>query len=234
MIRNIKLYFYFLLASIKRTLEYRVDCLIGMFSQISYQIIELIFIWIVFQNTDTISGWNFEHLLLLYGTMMLSISVTEVFFDSTYDVGRRLIKKGKFDTILLRPVHPLISVLGGSQSSTALGYIILSIILIIVMLIKLQISISFLLIFKILYFGLLGGLIIGGLQTIFSITGFWTYKSNEVVWSIFQMHKLAEYPIDIYNKFIKFLITAIFPFAFASYFPTLEYLEQINTGLIFI
>ena len=184
MIRNIKLYFYFLLASIKRTLEYRVDCLIGMFSQISYQIIELIFIWIVFQNTDTISGWNFEHLLLLYGTMMLSISVTEVFFDSTYDVGRRLIKKGKFDTILLRPVHPLISVLGGSQSSTALGYIILSIILIIVMLIKLQISIRFLLIFKILYFGLLGGLIIGGLQTIFSITGFWTYKSNEVVWSI--------------------------------------------------
>lgn len=148
MVRNIKIYFSFLGASLKRMLEYRVDCIVGMISQIAYQIIELIFIWIIFQNTDTIAGWTFEHLLLLYGTMMLSLSVTDLLFDSTYDIGRKLIRKGKFDTILLRPVHPLISVLGESQTSTALGYIVLSIILIISMLIKLQIRNYYILSFK--------------------------------------------------------------------------------------
>ena len=111
MLRNVRIYFSFLGASLKKLLEYRADCLIGIISQISYQIIELIFIWIIFQNTDNIAGWTFEHLLLFYGVMMLSISVLDLLFDSTYEIGRTLIRKGKFDTILLRPVHPLISVL---------------------------------------------------------------------------------------------------------------------------
>lgn len=234
MIRNIKLYASFLVASLKRIMEYRVDYLVGMVSQISFQIIELIFIWIVFQNTDNIAGWTFEHLLLLYGVMMLSISVTELLFDSTYDIGNRLIRKGKFDTILLRPVHPLISVLGESESSTVFGYLVLSIVLIVSMLIKLQVSVTFFLVVKILYFGILGGLIIGGLQTIFSIAGFWTYKSNEVVWSVFQLHKLAEYPIEIYNKFVRVLITFILPFAFVSYYPTLDYLGANYNYLLFV
>lgn len=234
MLKNIKIYFSFLGASLKKMLEYRVDCLVGMISQIAFQIIELIFIWIIFQNTDNIAGWNFEQLLLLYGVMMLSISVTDLLFDSTYDIGKRLIRKGKFDTILLRPVHPLISVLGESEASTALGYIVLSTVLIVTMLIKIHISITIMLVLKILYLGILGGIIIGGIQTIFSIAGFWTYKSNEIVWSVFQLHKLAEYPIEIYNKFIRILITIILPFAFASYYPTLDYLYGGQSNIIFI
>ncbi len=234
MIRNIKLYVSFLVASLKRMMVYRVDCLVGMVSQIAFQIIELIFIWIIFQNTDNIAGWNFEHLLLLYGVMMLSVSINDLLFDSTYAIGKKLIRKGKFDTILLRPVHPLISVLGESETSTALGYMVLSIVLIISMLTKLQITITVYLIIKILYFGILGGLIMGGIQTIFSIAGFWTYKSNEVVWSVFQLHKLAEYPIEIYNKFIRILITFILPFAFTAYYPTLDYLGLSESNLIYI
>lgn len=233
-VRNIKIYLSFFGASLKRMMEYRVDFIVGMISQFAYQAIELIFIWIIFQNTDNIAGWTFEHLLLLYGVMMLSLSVTELFFDNTYDVGRRLIRKGKFDTILLRPVHPLISVLGESEGNSQLGYLIIALILIISMLIKLEITITFTLILKILFFGIVGGCIIGGVQTIFSIAGFWTYKSNEVVWSAFQLHKLAEYPIEIYNKFVKTIITMIFPFAFASYYPTLNYLNYEGGNLAYL
>lgn len=111
MIRNIKIYCSFLGASIKKMIEYRADCLIGVFSQIAFQVIELIFIWIIFQNTESIAGWTFEHLLLFYGVMLFSISVVDLLFDSTYELGRIYIRKGKFDTILLRPVHPLISIL---------------------------------------------------------------------------------------------------------------------------
>lgn len=233
-IKNIKLYGSFLVASLKRMMEYRVDCLVGMVSQIAFQIIELIFIWVIFQNTDNIAGWSFEHLLLLYGVMMLSVSINDLLFDSTYDIGNRLIKKGKFDTILLRPVHPLISVLGESQTSTALGYMVLSVVLIVTMLIKLQITITIFLIIKILYFGILGGLILGGIQTIFSVAGFWIYKSNEVVWSVFQLHKLAQYPIEIYNKFVRIILTFLLPFAFTAYYPTLDYLGVSESKLIYV
>lgn len=111
MIRNLKIYFSFFGASLKKMLVYRMDCLIGLISQVAFQIIELLFIWIIFQNTDNIAGWTFEHLLLFYGVMMLSVSILDLFFDATYEVGRVLIRKGKFDTVLLRPVHPLVSIL---------------------------------------------------------------------------------------------------------------------------
>lgn len=234
MIRNISIYFSFLKASLQKMLVYRVDCIVGMVSQILYQAIELLFIWIIFQNTDTIAGWNFNELLLLYGVMMLSVAVTDLLFDSTYGIGKRLIKNGKFDTILLRPVHPLISILGESQTSTALGYIVIAIVLIVVTLMNLNVAITAFFVLKILYFGILGGIIIGGIQTIFSITGFWTYKSNEVVWSVFQLHKLAEYPIEIYNRFIRVIITIIIPFACVAYYPTLNYLNIGQSKMAYI
>ncbi len=59
MLRNIKIYISFLGASLKRMMEYRVDYLVGMFSQIAFQTIELIFIWIIFQNTDAIARMEF-------------------------------------------------------------------------------------------------------------------------------------------------------------------------------
>ena len=70
-------------------------------------------------------------------------------------------------------------------------------------------------------------------MTIFSITSFWTYRSNEVIWSAFRIYTFAQYPIDIYNKFIKILITFILPFAFVAYYPTMSYLG-FNNYMIYL
>ena len=68
---NIKLYLSFFVASLKELLIYRIDCLTGIISQIVTQAVEVIFIWITFQNTDNLSGWNFKQVLLLYGTTLI-------------------------------------------------------------------------------------------------------------------------------------------------------------------
>lgn len=92
------------------------------------------------------------------------------------------------------------------------------------MLIELSIPITFFLILKIVVFSIIGAAITGAILTIFSISSFWTYKSNEVIWTFYRMHTFAQYPIDIYNGFIKILITVILPFAFVAYYPTMNYL----------
>ena len=94
----------------------------------------------------------------------------------------------------------------------------------IIMLIKLSIPITFILIVKILFFSIIGAAIIGAINTICSISSFWTYRSNEVIWSFDRIYTFAQYPIDIYSSFIKILITYILPFAFVAYYPSLAYL----------
>lgn len=221
---NISLYFSFLKASLKEMLIYRLDCIVGMISQIVTQLVEIIFIWIVFQNTDSLAGWNFRQILLLYGVTLISIGISDFCFDALYDIGPKYIRNGEFDKILLRPVHPLVSIVGSSKEFTAFGYFVLGLFLTITMLIKLMIPITIILILKIIFFSIVGAAIIGAICTILSITSFWTYRSNEVIWSFYRVYTFAQYPLDIYNKFIKLLITAILPFAFVAYYPSMNYL----------
>lgn len=221
---NISLYFSFLKASLKEMLIYRLDCIVGMISQIVTQLVEIIFIWIVFQNTDSLVGWDFRQILLLYGVTLISIAISGFCFDALYTIGPKYIKNGEFDEVLLRPVHPLISIIGSSKEFTSLGYLGLGLFLTITMLIELMIPITILLVLKIIFFSIVGAGIIGAVNTIFSISSFWTYRSNEVIWSFYRVYTFAQYPIDIYNKFIKFLITAILPFVFVAYYPAMNYL----------
>ena len=230
---NVKLYFSFLKASLKEMLIYRLDCIVGMVSQIVTQLVEIIFIWIVFQNTENLAGWNFMQVLLLYGITLISVGISDFCFDALYDIGPKYIREGDFDKIMLRPVHPLISIIGASKEFTALGYFGLGLAMTITMLIKLAIPITAILILKIVFFIIFGAAIIGAINTIFSIASFWTYRSNEIIWSFYRTYTFAQYPIDIYNKFIKVLITVILPFAFVAYYPTMDYLG-INTYMIYL
>lgn len=232
-IYNISLYLSLLKVSLKEILIYRIDCIVGIFSQLIVQLVSLVFMFVVFQNTENIAGWNFKQILLLFGVTRIAIGISGYCFDGLYDIGPKYIKSGEFDKILLRPVHPLISIIGDSREFVSIADVILGLILTICMLIQLSIPITALLIIKILFFSIIGALIIGAINTIFSISSFWTYRSNEVIWSFYRMYTFTEYPITIYNKFIRILITIILPFAFVAYYPTMAYLG-FNSYLIYL
>ena len=230
---NISLYFSFLKISLKEILIYRIDCIVGILSQFVVQLVSLIFIFIVFSHTNNIAGWNFYQILLLYGVTRIPIGIAGYCFDGLYDIGPKYIRNGDFDKILLRPVHPLISIIGSSREFVAIADLFIGIGISVFMLVKLSIPITVFLILKILFFSLVGAFIIGAINTIFSISSFWTYRSNEVIWSFYRMYTFTEYPITIYNKFIRILITVILPFAFVAYYPTMAYLG-FNMYMIYL
>lgn len=233
LLHNMSLYFSFLKIALKEILIYRVDCIVGIFAQLVVQLVSLIFMFVVFQNTENIAGWNFQQILLLYGITRISIGISGYCFDGLYDIGPKYIKNGDFDKILLRPVHPLISIIGASREFVSIADLFIGLGITIAMLIQLSIPITAILIIKILFFSIIGALIIGAINTILSISSFWTYRSNEVIWSFYRMYTFTEYPITIYNTFIRVLITIILPFAFVAYYPTMAYLG-LNTYMIYI
>ncbi len=233
-IYNIKLYCLMFIASIKSMAEYRVDFLVGMISQILYELIEIIFIIIVFRNTNTINGWTFYEVLLICGLLNIALGYVDLFFDEMYDVGPRYIKDGSFDLIMLRPIHPIISIMSKSQSLTAFGYIVIGLAMSILSLIKLNIVINIQTILFLLFITLIGGIIIGAIITILCVTSFWVMDSNEIMWSAFTMYKFSEYPLSVYNNFIKFVLIFILPFAFVSFFPAAYLLNRDYGYLSFI
>lgn len=222
-IYNIKLYFMMFIASIKSMVEYRVDFIVGMISQILYELIEIIFIIIVFKNTNSINGWNFYEVLLLFGLLNIALGYVDLLFDEMYEVGPHYIKDGSFDLILLRPIHPIISIMSKSQSLTAFGYIVIGLTVSIISLIKLNIIINLQTILFILFITLIGGIIIGAIITILCVTSFWVMDSNEIMWSAFTMYKFSEYPLSVYNNFIKFILVFILPLHLYHFFQQVIY-----------
>ncbi len=90
-LQNASIYFSFFIASLKEMLIYRLDCIVGVFSQLLTQSVELIFLYITFQNTELLAGWNFNQVLLLYGITMLSVGIADMAFDALYDIGPKYI-----------------------------------------------------------------------------------------------------------------------------------------------
>ena len=230
-LHNIKLYFMMFIASVKSIVEYRVDFIVGTISQIFYELIELIFVIIIFRNTNSINGWTFYEVLLLCGLLNIALGYVDLLFDEMYEVGPHYIKDGAFDLILLRPIHPIISIMSKSQSLTAYGYIIIGMFMSIFSLIKLNVIINIWTILFILFITLIGGIIIGAIITILCVTSFWIMDSNEIMWSAFTMYRFSEYPLSVYNNFIKFILIFILPFAFVSFFPA-SYLLGRNWGTL--
>ena len=83
---NISLYLSFLKISLKEILIYRLDCIVGIISQLIVQAVSLIFIFIVFQNTENIAGWNFRQILLLYGVTRIAVGISAYCFDGLSDI----------------------------------------------------------------------------------------------------------------------------------------------------
>lgn len=233
-IYNIKLYFMMFIASMKSMAEYRVDFIVGMISQIFYELIEVIFVIIVFRNSNTINGWNFYEVLLLCGLMNVALGYVDLLFDEMYAVGPHYIKDGTFDLIMLRPIHPIISIMSKSQSLTAFGYVVIGLAMSIYAIIKLNIAIHLSTILFLIFMTFIGGMIIGAILTILCVTSVWIMDSNEVMWSAFTMYKFAEYPLSIYSKMIQFILIFILPFSFVSFFPASYLLGKSGGVFAFI
>ena len=70
--------------NIKSKLEYKADFLIGFFTNIPLQIVEFLFIWVIFQNISSLNGWSFYEMSLIYGIMITCKGLADMFFDNLY------------------------------------------------------------------------------------------------------------------------------------------------------
>lgn len=229
-----KMYLKMFQASIKSLAEYRVDFFVGLVSQLLYELIQIVFVIIVFQNTETIQGWNFYEVLLLCGLLNVSMGYVDFFFEEMYEVGPHYMKDGTFDILLLRPIHPLLSIMANSRSLTSLGNILLGLFLCGYSLFHLHIPITLSTILFLLFITFIGGMIIGAIITLLCVSSFWVWDSNEIMWSAFQFHRFAQYPLTIYNSIIKFILIVVTPFAFVSFFPASFLLGRDYGTLSFI
>jgi ABC-2 type transport system permease protein len=77
-----------------------------------------------------------------------------------------------------------------------------------------------------------GALIDLGLNLIISTAAFWVVKVDALRWIFVQLEQeFTRYPLSIYSRGVRILLTFVFPFAFMNYFPATYFLHKHEGAL---
>jgi len=231
--RHLKILAYYFSQYLKARLAYPGDFFIALFTSFIATITSFGFLYILFNRVSSLQGWSFEELLFIYGFALICLGVFNVLSMNLYEFGERYIMEGRFDQILLRPLHSLFQVLFEAFRIESLQEVFTGLTVVGYAWYKLQLPVTLvdLILFPIMI--TCGVVIYLSVFVILSSLSFWFEDRVGVSPPIFNMIPFGRYPITIYNSFLQFLLSWIIPFAFASFYPTTYFLGRNEFGLFF-
>ncbi|MDI6703255.1 MAG: ABC-2 family transporter protein [bacterium] len=220
------LYLCFISQHLKKIFEYRLSFFIGIIPFILLQLSAIVVIWVIFKKVPHIAGFSFDEVLFVYGLGIVCYAFGRMVFSNLNNFGYRYIIKGELDAILTKPINPLFHILATDFSEKEIGELFVGIILIIKSIIGLKIHFGILELLALLYFLLNGIIIYGSINLIAVIICFWTKDIQGLTSPIMRIQEFSQYPVTIYGKAIRFVITWIIPFAFISFFPAVFFIRK--------
>lgn len=204
---------------LKTAMQYKFNMFLLSFSSSLVSISEIISVWLLFQNFNSVGYWGFYETALMFGIVTFSFAIVETFARG-FDEFSTIIKEGTLDRLLVRPVNIYKQIFGSKIEFSRLGRAILGLVVSIIAIIKLNVEWTLAKILVLIATFICACLIIFGLIlfiagiTVFSVESLeflniLTYGSKE----------LCFYPINIYNKWLARIFTFVIPVACFNYLP---------------
>jgi ABC-2 type transport system permease protein len=182
---------------------------------------------LIYNSGASFPGWNFYEVLLIQSIFMLSLGFAYVLFSNVLWSTMQYIREGSFEVVLLRPLNPLFFLIATNFDTGSFGLLIGGA----VMFGMAITHTGFLSLAAILQFLLLfaaGFAVMTGFQMIMAAISFkWVGNSRlpEILDSILTFGK---YPVSIFPKSIKTIITFIIPAGMIGFFPASALLGRLE------
>jgi len=213
----------------KTRLTYRADFWIEVLSDLLFQGMNLIVILIAFQYTPTLGGWSEAEVVFVYGYFMVPYGIFGCFFN-TWNFTERYIVKGEMDRVLTRPAHNLFQVLLENMDPPSLFGSVVGLVVMGISWSQLGLTFSVLDLLMLVLLTAGSVLVYCGVYTIITALSFYSDAPTGIGPLIFNIQNYGRYPVNIYNKLMRFLLTWVIPFAFVGIYPAAYFLERRDEG----
>lgn len=224
---SLSLYMSLLRAAVLSRMAYRADFFMGIFGVFVLNGATLGTSWILLQRFHTLHGWTFWQIVFLYNLWLLGHSIRSIFFRQVSQLEEHVIQ-GTFDQFLTKPASPLLLFLGREVHYLGVGDMLLSATMLVLSYHQLHLHWSageFLWFFVVV---LSAAAVEVTLVLILSCSAFFTARSQAFVQAAtqFSFNLVQQYPLDMFNRPIRLIVTYILPFAFMNYYPSLYLLGK--------
>ncbi|MCM3761515.1 ABC-2 family transporter protein [Alkalihalobacillus oceani] len=221
----LSIFFQYASQYLKTRLTYRVDTVVEIFSDLLFQAVNFVFILVVFGHTTLLSGWNREEIIFIYGFFLVPYAFFSAFFN-IWDFNERYIVKGEFDRVLTRPIYSLFQIIMERMELESLFGVITGIV--IMLYAGSSLDLSFAWYDALVFVAMVGGgtLIYAGIFISIASISFWSDSRTDIMPMMYNIGNYGRYPVDIYHRVIRFVLTWILPFAFVGVYPAAYFLER--------
>jgi len=212
------------------TLEYRENFLLWSVFTVVYHGSAIAVLWIVLRAFPEMNGWNFREMAFLYALWMLAHALHNTFFHAVEDVPER-IREGDFDRVMVRPLDALFQVIA-TPGQVFPDELILAIVYFAAATwyARIHVDLAFVAFVPPIVAG--GALIDLALNLIVATVAFWFVKVDALRWIVLQLEQeFTRYPLGIYSRGVRVLLTFVLPFAFMNYFPATYFLHKSDGAL---
>lgn len=230
-----KIYLKYFVIQLKALMQYKISFILTAFGQFLVSMFFFAGMYFLFDRFGNIKGYTFNEVLLCFSTVFISFSIAEC-IGRGFDRFSVMISNGEFDRIMMRPVSTIIQVLGSKIEFSRIGRLIQAIIVFVYAFNTCNVNWNISKLITIILMIIGGICIFFGLFVIYASICFFSTQGLEVM-NIFTDggREIAQYPLNIYEKWVLKFFTFIIPLAFVNYYPFIYIIGDINrNGIMYM
>lgn len=213
-------YIVYIRTFFKARTEYKTSFIFGLLANFYCYFITYVSYWVLTNGAGEIAGWDFSDLSILYGLSLLSYSISGTLIWYTVYHLEDLIISGQLDIMLIRPQGLIRQMIFQKFGDTFLGQILVTVIFLCgAFALQTEKLDGYRFLYLIL--AVIGGIFLQtGSMILFGAFSFWTMKSSELISVLFyDLRNMTKYPLVIYPKVVRWVLTFVLPWAFINYYP---------------
>lgn len=207
-------------------MQYRASFAMQIFGSFIINFVELAALLVLFSQFTNLGGWRVGDVIFLYGLSAVMFSIGDT-IGNGLDRFSETIRFGDFDCVLTRPVSPFLQALVGDVSLRHLGQMIQGIVVFgyALTLVDAPWDVG-----RVLYLLVViasGAALFVCLFGIQAVLSFWTVESIDAINAFtYGGSDLAQYPLHIFDRWLRRLFLWVIPVGFVSYLPALYLLDK--------
>ncbi len=211
-------------------LEYRANFVMWFVFTIIYHGVALGALYVTMRQFPSMNGWNFREMFFLYALWMSAHELHNTLFFTVVSVPD-YVREGRFDRFLVRPLDTLFQVLTVPQQIVPDGLVLaIATLALAAAAANVRIDWVFVVFVPLIVIG--GALIDLGISLAVATLSFWFVRVDTLRWVVMSLEQdFTRYPISIYTRGVRIVLTYVLPFAFMNYFPATFFLQKSYNGM---
>ncbi|WP_274648736.1 ABC transporter permease [Paenibacillus humicola] len=223
-----RLYFRYVTILFRSQMQYRASFWLMTTGQFLVPFTLFAGMYLLFARFGQIRGWTFYEAALVFAVIGLASAISECFARG-FDSFSVLVAGGDFDRLLVRPRATVLQVLGSNFEFTRFGRLAQNLTVLVWTLSRLPIDWNAGRIVTLAFMIGGGTFIFTGIYMLAATLSFWTIQGLEVA-NIFTDggREMAQYPLNIYQRWVTIFFTFVIPFGCVNYLPLLYLLGRVH------